>query len=93
MGRLNLLLLALVVFCAVQVIELQHDARTLFVTLGEEEETARQLAVALAHLQLSEEALANGQRVDQIARRDLKMVTPIGPTLVYMQLHEEVPRE
>ena len=84
MNRLNLFLLGLVVFCAMQVVEFQHQARTLFVRLGEEEEAARQLAVALSHLQLSEETLAKGERVDEIARQQLRIVRPAGSSLIYM---------
>jgi cell division protein FtsL len=86
MGRLNVLLLVVVLFCSARVVELQYQARSLFVALGEEEEAARQLGVALTHLQLSQEALAKGERVDEIARKQLKMVRPIGNALVYMPL-------
>ena len=47
MGRLNIFLLALVIFCAIVVVEQQHSARTLFVALGQEQQAEQQIEVAL----------------------------------------------
>lgn len=92
MGRLNVLLLLVLLFCAARVVELQYQARKVFVKLGEEEEAARQLGFDLTHLQLAQESLAKGERVDDIARKQLKMVRPVGAALVYMPL-ESGPHE
>ncbi|HEY1057870.1 MAG TPA: cell division protein FtsL [Limnobacter sp.] len=84
MGRLNILLLALVIYCAMQVVDFQHEARTLFVTLGSEQEAERQLDVAFTRLQLQQVALAKGERVDEVARRELKMAPPQPGSIVFM---------
>ena len=58
MGRLNILLLALVIFCAMLVVEQQHEARTLFVALGQEQQAEQQIEVAFTRLQLQQVTLA-----------------------------------
>lgn len=84
MGRFNVLLMGLVIFCAMQVVELQHNARRLFITLGAEQEAERQLEVAFTRLQLQQVAYAKGERVDAVARKELKMGPPATGSVVFM---------
>lgn len=86
MGRLNILLLSLVVFCAMVVVEQQHAARTLFVALGQEQQAEHQIEVAFTRLQLQQVALAKGERVDEVARTKLEMSPPAQGSVVFMPL-------
>jgi cell division protein FtsL len=86
MGRLNIFLLAAVVFCAIWVVDLQHSARTLFVHLGQEQKIERQIEVAFARLQLQQVTLASGERVDRVARTKLEMSPPAAGSVLFMTL-------
>ena len=93
MGRLNILLLALVIFCAMLVVEQKHAARTLFVALGQEQQAEHQIEVAFTRLQLQQVALAKGERVDEVARTRLDMNPPAPGSVVFMQLEGGFQRE
>lgn len=86
MGRLNIFLLLLLVFCAIKLVESQHEARAAFVELGRERQAERQLEVAFTRLQLDQVALAKGERVDAVARTKLKMLPPNPNAIVFMTL-------
>lgn len=86
MGRLNILLLALVVFCAMLVVDRQHEARTLFVALGQENQAEHQIEVAFTRLQLQQVTLAKGERVDEVARTKLDMSPPAAGSVIFMPL-------
>lgn len=86
MGRLNILLLALVIFCAMVVVEQQHAARSLFVALGQEQQAERQIEVAFTKLQLQQVTLAKGERVDAVARTELNMSPPAPGSVVFIPL-------
>ena len=93
MARLNVLLLALVVFCALQVVELQHKARRLFIQLGAEQQAERQIEVAFSRLQLQQVALAKGERVDSVARNELKMSPPAPGSVIFLPYSGGAQRE
>ncbi len=76
MVRLNLLLLALLTACALGLVTSQHQARTLFVDLEEEQERARSLEIEYGQLQLEASTWAMHTRVERIATRALRMRTP-----------------
>lgn len=78
------MLLVLVIFCAMLVVEQQHAARTLFVTLGQEQQAEHQIEVAFMRLQLQQVALAKGERVDEVARTKLNMSPPSPGSVVFM---------
>lgn len=86
MGKLNFLLLSLVVYCALTVVETHHEARALFVELGRAQQAERQLEVAFSRLQLEQVALAKGERVDEIARTTLGMQQPDPGKILFMTL-------
>ena len=86
MGRLNIFLLALVIFCAIVVVEQQHAARSLFVALGQEQQAEHQIEVAFTRLQLQQVTLAKGERVDAVARTELGMSPPAPGSVVFMPL-------
>ena len=76
MTRISLVLLALLTLCALSLVNSQHEARKLFVELGEEQEQARQLEVEYGQLQLEASTWAMHARVEKIAQTSLRMRRP-----------------
>ena len=76
MARLNLVLLALLVACALSVVTSQHKARKLYVSLQQEQETAKQLAIEWGQLQLEQSTWAMHARIEKIASGQLMMSVP-----------------
>ncbi len=74
-GRLNLLLTALLVMCALALVNAQYKSRQLFIELERAQAAARQLEIEWAQLQLDQSALGKHARIEANARRDLDMVT------------------
>ena len=73
MGRLNALLLAVVVACALGVINTQHRARKLFAELDQEQAAAKKLDEEWTQLQLEQGTWATHKRVEAVASRQLGM--------------------
>jgi cell division protein FtsL len=73
MARLNLLLLAILIGCALALVTSQHQARRLFVELQREQERAKQLEVEWGQLQLEQRTWAMHGRVEKIATEQLHM--------------------
>jgi len=76
MGRVNLLLLALAVACALGVVTAQHQARKLFVDLEGEQAAQKKLAEEWTQLQLEQSTWATHKRIEAIASRSLGMRLP-----------------
>lgn len=76
MARLSLVLLAALTFCALGLVTSQHEARKLFIELGEEQERSRQLDVEYGQLQLESSTWAMHARIEKIARQSLRMRLP-----------------
>jgi len=76
--KLNLLLLATLVFCALSLVTSRHQARKLFVELEREQKLARIYDVEFGQLQLEQSTWAMPARIEKIAREQLKMQLP-GP--------------
>jgi len=76
MLRLNLLLLAALVACALALVTSQHQARKLYVELQKEQELAKQLEVEWGQLQLESSTWATHARVEKLAVRALGMGVP-----------------
>jgi cell division protein FtsL len=76
MTRVNLLLLALVVACALGVITSQHQARKLFIALEAEQSTAQKIAEEWTQLQLEQGTWATHKRIEAVASRSLGMRIP-----------------
>lgn len=74
--RLNLVLFAILTFCALGVVTSQHKARKLFVELQKDKEEARGLDVERGQLQLEQSTWATPARVEKIASGDLHMKVP-----------------
>jgi cell division protein FtsL len=76
MARLNLILLAILVACALSVVTSQHKARKLYVELQKEQELAKQLDVEWGQLQLEQSTWAMHARIEKIATGQLMMRVP-----------------
>ena len=76
MTRLNLLLLAILVGCAVSLVASRHHARKLFVELEREQSRSRAYEVEYGQLQLEQSTWSMPARVEKIAREQLHMQVP-----------------
>ena len=75
-ARLNLILFAVLIVCALGVVTAQHQARKLYVELQREQEIAKQLDVEWGQLQLEQSTWAMHARIEKIATRELAMRAP-----------------
>ena len=73
MGRLNVLLLAVLVACALGVITSQHRERKIFAELDQEQAAAKKLDEEWTQLQLEQGTWATHKRVEAVASRQLGM--------------------
>jgi cell division protein FtsL len=72
-AKLNLLLLAVLVACALGLVTSQHKARKLFSDLQREHERARELDIEHGQLQLEASTWGLHRRVERIAASSLGM--------------------
>jgi cell division protein FtsL len=75
-AKLNLLLLAVLVSCALGLVTSQHQARKLFTELEREQTRARELDVEYGQLQLEASTWGLHTRVERIASGTLGMRAP-----------------
>ena len=73
-GKVNVLLTAALVICALLVVNSQYQSRRLFIELERAQAAAKQLEIEWAQLQLDQSTLAKHARIEANARRDLGMV-------------------
>ena len=76
MGRVNVLLLAVVVACALAVITSQHRARRIFSELETAQAAQQKLNEEWTQLQLEQGTWATQKRIEQVASRRLGMRQP-----------------
>lgn len=76
MLRLNFILLALLISCAVGIVTAQHKARRLFVELQQIEADARKMDIEFGQLQLEQSTWAMHSRIEKIALDRLHMRLP-----------------
>ena len=76
MTKVQLLLLAVAIACALGVVTSQHKARKLFVELQKEKDRAQQMEVEWGQLQLEQSTWAMPARVEKIATVKLQMQLP-----------------
>ena len=76
MAKLNLLLLAVLVACAIGLVTSQHKARKLFSNLEREQNRARELDIDYGRLQLEASTWGLHQRVEKVAAGTLGMRVP-----------------
>ena len=76
MTRVNLLLLAVAVACALGVVTAQHKSRKLFIDLEAGQAEAKRLDEEFTQLQLEQGTWATNKRVEAVASRSLGMQLP-----------------
>ena len=76
MTRVNLVLLAILIGCAVSLVTSRHQSRQLFVELEREQARARGLEVEYGQLQLEQSTWSMPARVEKVAREQLRMQVP-----------------
>lgn len=76
MARVNFLLLAVLVACAIGMIAAQHHARRAFIALESEQATAKKLAEEYTQLQLEQGTWGTHKRVEAVASKSLGMKLP-----------------
>jgi len=76
--KLNILLTAAVVGCALSVVNARYQSRHLLIELERLNQHARQLEIDWAQLQLDQSTLGKNERIEQIARTSLNM-SPLTP--------------
>ncbi len=86
MARLNIVLLALAVACALAVITSQHRARLLFSELEGAQASAQKLNEEFTQLQLEQGTWATNKRVESVASKRLAMRLPDPSTTVVITL-------
>jgi cell division protein FtsL len=72
-GKINAVLLALLIACALSLVKAQYQARHLFIEVERAKSEARQLDTDYAQLQLDQSTYGKNVRIEQIARTDLGM--------------------
>jgi cell division protein FtsL len=77
-GKINFVLAALLVGCALSVVNARYQARHLFIDLERLQQQQRQLEIDWAQLQLDQSTLGKNERIEQIARTELNMA-PLTP--------------
>jgi cell division protein FtsL len=77
-GKLNIVLTAFLVGCALSVVNARYQARHLFIDLERLTQQQRQLEIDWAQLQLDQSTLGKNERIEEIARTQLNM-TPLSP--------------
>lgn len=76
MVRLNLVLLAVLIVCALSLVTSRHQSRKLFVELEREQAATRSYETEYGQLQLEQSTWAMPARTEKIAREALKMELP-----------------
>lgn len=84
MGRVNLIVAALLMLSAISLVTSRYQSRQLFIELGRDQAQARDLETNGRRLQLDRAELARNARVDAIARDGLKMISIVPDRTLYM---------
>ena len=84
MTRVNLALLAALLFCALATVTSSHRARQHFVDLENEQTRQKQIEVEWVQLQLEQSTWAKHALVETIAVRQLGMHAPDGRRLTFV---------
>jgi cell division protein FtsL len=76
MVRVNLVLLAVLIACALSLVTSRHQARKLFIDLEREQSQTRAYDIEYGQLQIEQSTWAMPARVEKIAREQLRMQLP-----------------
>jgi cell division protein FtsL len=74
--KVNLVLLAVLVVCALSLVTSRHQARRLFVELSRAQAEARGYETEFGQLQLEQSTWGMPARVEKVAREQLRMQLP-----------------
>jgi cell division protein FtsL len=74
--KLNIVLSAVVLVCALALVTSQHEVRKLFTELTRQQESAKQIDVEWGQLQLEQSTWAMHARIEKIASGHLQMRVP-----------------
>ncbi|WP_293775988.1 cell division protein FtsL [uncultured Oxalicibacterium sp.] len=85
-GRITFVLTAVLVLCALSVVNAHYQSRSLFIALEREQAKARQLEIDWTQLQLDQSTLGVHGRIEANARRDLRMVPASPASTQYLNL-------
>ena len=77
-SKANIVLAAILVACALLLVNAQYRARNLFIELERAQQKTRQLDIEWSQLQLDQSTLGKNARIEEIARKELNMV-PLAP--------------
>ncbi|KAG1381668.1 hypothetical protein G6F59_017894 [Rhizopus arrhizus] len=84
MGRVNLIIAALLMLSAISLVTSRYQSRQLFVELGRDQAPERALETNWRRLPLDRAALARHARGDVIARDGLKMIPLVPDRTLYL---------
>jgi cell division protein FtsL len=76
MTRVNLVLLAVLVACALSLVTSRHQARRLFVELSRAQAESRAYDIEYGQLQLEQSTWGMPARIEKVAREQLRMQLP-----------------
>jgi cell division protein FtsL len=76
MTKLNLILFAVLLACALGTVTSQHKARKLYSDLEQQQEQAKQYEIEWGQLQLEQSTWAMHARIEQVASQHLSMHVP-----------------
>lgn len=76
MMRINAVLFAVLLLCALAVVTSQNEARRLFAALQDEQDRSRELEIQFGQLQLEQSTWAMQSRIEQVASKKLGMRVP-----------------
>jgi len=85
MGRLSLLLLAVLTACALGIVTSQHKSRKLFAQLEREQARTQALDVEWGQLQLEQSTWAMHSRVAKLAADRLRMSQPDAKRVIVVE--------
>ncbi len=85
MNRLSLLFALVLMLSAISLVTARYQSRQLFIASERMSAKTQELDVEWRRLQLERAELARNARVDELARRDLKMVVPAPVSTVYIK--------
>ena len=85
MTKLNLILLAVALACALGLVAAQHQARRLYGELEREQERMRQLEVEWGQLQIEASTWAAHARIEKLAREHLHMGAPAAGQVIAVE--------
>jgi cell division protein FtsL len=88
-GKLSAVLAALLVGCALSLVNAQYQARHLFIELERAQAKARQLDIEWSQLQLDQSTLGKHARIEEIAHNNLGMTQLTPARTQYLTEGEE----